>query len=67
MNGGIRMNASKLGLLLELRDFYDFLLGQHATDYTHKASTPGHELYFNDIRQRLALTDELITEQKATQ
>ena len=61
------MEITKIGLLLELRDFYDFLLGQHATSYTHKASKPGHETYFNDIRKRLALTDELITEQEAAQ
>lgn len=58
------MELTKIGLLLELRDYYHFTMGQHATDYMQTTSKPGYEAFFNDNRQRLALMDELITEQE---
>lgn len=61
------MNITKLGLLLELRDYYDFKLGRHAADYMHKASKPGHETYFNESKQKLSIVDELILEQEEKQ
>ena len=60
------MEITKLGLLLELRDYYDFKLGQHATAYTHTDSKPGHEVHFSENKQRLAIVDELILEAEGT-
>ena len=61
------MEITKLGLLLELRDYYDFKLGQSATDFMRTACKPGHETHFNENKQRLSIVDELITEQEAAQ
>ena len=60
------MEITKLGLLLELRDYYDFKLGLHATAYTHTDSKPGHEVHFSENKQRLAIVDELIIEAEGT-
>jgi len=56
------MEITKLGLLLELRDYYDFKLGLHATAYTHTDSKPGHEMHFNENKQKLDIVDGLILE-----
>jgi len=60
------MEITKLGLLLELRDYYDFKLGLHATAYTHMDSKPGHEAHFSENKQKLAIVDELIREEEGT-
>ena len=60
------MEITKLRLLLELRDYYDFKLGLHATAYTHTDSKPGHEMHFNENKQKLAIVDELIAEAEET-
>ena len=56
------MEITKLGLLLELRDYYDFKLGLHATAYTHTDGKPGHEMHFSESKQKLSIVDELIGE-----
>lgn len=55
------MDITKLSLLLGLRDYYHFQLGQHAADFMLGTSKPGHEQYFVDSKRRLAIVDELIT------
>jgi hypothetical protein len=61
------MEITKISMLLQLRDYYSFRLGQHATDYTQTASKPGHEQYFADCKRQLEVLDELITEQEGKQ
>ena len=56
------MEITKLGLLLELRDYYDFKLGLHTTSYTRTDSKPGHETHFSENKQKLAILDALILE-----
>jgi len=58
------MEITKLGLLLSLRDYYHFQLGQHATDFMMTASRPGHEHHYSECKQKVAIMDELITEQE---
>ena len=60
------MTITKLGFLLSLRDYYDFRIGQHATDYMHTASKPGHEIHFSENKQKLSIVDELILEAEGT-
>ena len=60
------MTITKMGLLLDLHEYYTFRLTQHAADFLLTASKPGHETYFNDNRQRLAIVDELIEAEERT-
>lgn len=56
------MEITKLGLLLDLHDYYIFRLTQHAADFLLTASKPGHEMHFSEIKQKLSIVDELILE-----
>jgi len=56
------MTITKMGLLLDLHDYYTFRLTQHAADFMLTASKPGHETHFDESKQKLAIIDELIGE-----
>jgi hypothetical protein len=58
------MEITKLGLLLDLHEYYTFQLTQHAADFMLTASKPGHEQHFNDSKQRLNIIDGFIAEQE---
>ncbi|MCL2194413.1 MAG: hypothetical protein FWB76_00460 [Oscillospiraceae bacterium] len=60
------MNITKMGPLLDLHDYYTFRLAQHATDYMLKASKRGHELHFDETKQKLAIINEIIAEVEGT-
>jgi len=56
------MTITKMGLLLDLHDYYTFRLTQHAADFMLTASKPGHEIHFDESKQKLSIIDELIGE-----
>jgi len=56
------MNITRLGLLLDLREYYTFRLTQHASDFLLTVSKPGHEMHFSENKQKLSIIDELILE-----
>jgi len=56
------MKITKMGLLLDLHDYYTFRLTQHAADFMLTASKPGHEMHFNESKQKLSIIDGLIGE-----
>ena len=56
------MEITKMGLLLDWHEYYIFRLTQHAADFLLTASKPGHEMHFNETKQKLAIVDELIAE-----
>jgi len=60
------MEITKLGLLLDLHEYYTFRLTQHAADFMLTASKPGHEIHFNESKQKLSIIDELIGEAEGT-
>ena len=56
------MEITRIGLLLDLHEYYTFRLTQHARDFLLTESKPGHEIHFSENKQRLAIIDELILE-----
>ena len=60
------MEITRMGLLLDLREYYTFRLTQHAKDFLLTESKPGHETHFSENRQKLAIIDELILEAEGT-
>ena len=56
------MKITKLELLLDLREYYTFRLSQHAADFLLTVSKPGHEMHFDESKQKLSIVDELILE-----
>ena len=66
MNGGNQVEITRLGLLLDLREYYTFRLTQHAKDFLLTVCKPGHELHFSETKQKLTIIDELIIEAEGT-
>lgn len=56
------MEITKTGLLLDLHEYYTFRLTQHAADFMLTAAKPGHEMHFNESKQKLSIVNELISE-----
>ena len=56
------MEITKIGLLLDLRDYYSYKLSLHAADILLTTSKPGHEMHFSENRQKRAIVDDLILE-----
>jgi len=56
------LTITKMGLLLDLYDYYTFRLTQHAANIQLTASKPGHEMHFIESKQKLSIIDELIGE-----
>ena len=60
------MEITKMGLLLDWHEYYTFRLTQHAADFLLTTSKPGHEMHFNETKQKLSFVDELIAEAEGT-
>ena len=56
------MEITKLGLLLDLHEYFTFRLTQSAADILLTTSKPGYEMHFSESKQRLSIVDELILE-----